>query len=453
MSIFNCYLSRYEASREEVLTLHEYMELCKSDPSAYASPAERLLMAIGEPELIDTSQNSRLSRIFSNKVIKRYPAFEEFFGMEDSIEQIVSFLKFSLEEDGPILEEDYGIARRYLTKIMYKSTEDLSALPFKGIILPEGEARDPVLSSRNLYGRTRYNPQQELFHRGYWKQTTTLPVTGSLPLVVLGREAASRPYQRTADTETTRGAAELNSPLFVLEQQIEQEQLSAPSDTGEERIPEPDGHQQDSSVDQANVSSDGRQDKQLTISSRPPLRRCYKDYLSRDFLTKAEVTALMETARERGRYGIRDMAMIYFACEFGLMTSELCGLRWDLLDFESSVLRVKRLKNGILKAYDLSVKGIWLLGQLKSQADDSEFIFTNERGGPVTPAGYRKMLTRTAQTARLPFPVHPYMLRHTCGHGLSHYGWDLQFIQDHLGLCSTRHARRYPETAIDPVNV
>jgi serine protein kinase len=172
MSIFNRYLSRFEASREEVLTLHEYLELCKMDPSAYASPAERLLMAIGEPELIDTSQDSRLSRIFSNKMIKRYPAFEEFFGMEDAIEQIVSFLKhaaqgleekkqilyllgpvgggksslaerlkalmekvpfyaiqhspvnesplglFSLEEDGPILEEDYGIPRRYLSKIM-----------------------------------------------------------------------------------------------------------------------------------------------------------------------------------------------------------------------------------------------------------------------------------------------------------------------------------------------
>ena len=106
MSIFQRYVSRYEDSREEVLTLQEYLELCKTDPSTYATAAERLLMAIGEPELINTSQDPRLSRIFSNKVIKCYPAFKDFFGMEDSIEQIVSYLKHAaqgLEEKKQIL--------------------------------------------------------------------------------------------------------------------------------------------------------------------------------------------------------------------------------------------------------------------------------------------------------------------------------------------------------------
>ncbi len=172
MSIFKHYLSRYEERREEVYTLQEYLEICKNDPTAYATASERLLMAIGEPELIDTSLDPRLSRIFSNKVIKRYPAFEEFYGMEEPIEQIVSFLRhaaqgleerkqilyllgpvgggksslaerlkalmekvpfyaiqgspvqesplglFSPEEDGAILEEDYHIPSRYLKTIM-----------------------------------------------------------------------------------------------------------------------------------------------------------------------------------------------------------------------------------------------------------------------------------------------------------------------------------------------
>ncbi|MTW20436.1 PrkA family serine protein kinase [Allochromatium palmeri] len=172
MSIFERYQARYESSREEVLSLNEYLELCKADPSAYAGPAERLLMAIGEPELIDTRDDPRLSRIFQNKMIRRYPAFAEFYGMEESIEHLVSYLKhaaqgleekkqilyllgpvgggksslaeklkelmqerpfyaiqgspvfesplglFSPEEDGAILEEDYGIPRRALRTIM-----------------------------------------------------------------------------------------------------------------------------------------------------------------------------------------------------------------------------------------------------------------------------------------------------------------------------------------------
>ncbi|WP_237068577.1 PrkA family serine protein kinase [Microbulbifer guangxiensis] len=172
MTIFNHYLERYEAIQDEELSIQEYLELCKNDRSAYASPAERMLMAIGEPELVDTSRDPRLSRIFSNKVIKRYSAFSEFYGMEEAIEQIVSFFRhaaqgleekkqilyllgpvgggksslaerlkalmekipiyaikgspvfesplslFSPTEDGQILEEDYGIARRYVNTIM-----------------------------------------------------------------------------------------------------------------------------------------------------------------------------------------------------------------------------------------------------------------------------------------------------------------------------------------------
>ncbi|WP_038093353.1 PrkA family serine protein kinase [Acidihalobacter prosperus] len=172
MTIFNRYQSRYAQSREEELTLQEYLELCKQDPTVYATAAERMLMAIGEPELLDTRHDARLSRIFSNKIIKIYPAFREFYGMEETIEQIVAYFRhaaqgleekkqilyllgpvgggksslaeklkslmekvsfyaikgspvnesplglFSPTEDAEILEEDYGIPRRYLKGIM-----------------------------------------------------------------------------------------------------------------------------------------------------------------------------------------------------------------------------------------------------------------------------------------------------------------------------------------------
>ncbi len=79
--------------RWEEFLLQEFLTTCRQDRSAYANAAERLLMAIGEPVMVDTAQEPRLSRLFSNRVIARYPAFEEFYGMEDAIEQIVSYLK------------------------------------------------------------------------------------------------------------------------------------------------------------------------------------------------------------------------------------------------------------------------------------------------------------------------------------------------------------------------
>ncbi len=172
MSIFEHFKARYSSTQQEEMSLQEYLALCKEDPTAYASAAERMLQAIGKPESVDTSRDSRLSRIFSNKVIKRYPAFDEFYGMEEAIENIVSYFKhaaqgleerkqilyllgpvgggksslaeklkhlmehvhfyaikgspvfesplglFNPEEDGEILEQEFGIPRRYVKGIM-----------------------------------------------------------------------------------------------------------------------------------------------------------------------------------------------------------------------------------------------------------------------------------------------------------------------------------------------
>ncbi len=171
MKIFDNYTARYERTKEEEYSLQEYLELCKRDRLAYASAAERMLEAIGEPELVDTRHDTRLSRIFANKIIKIYPAFREFYGTEEVIEQVVSYFRhaaqgleerkqilyllgpvgggkssiaeklkslmekvpfycikgspvnesplglFSEDEDGALLEEDYGIPRRYLKTI------------------------------------------------------------------------------------------------------------------------------------------------------------------------------------------------------------------------------------------------------------------------------------------------------------------------------------------------
>src|ERR1700739_3260629 len=106
MSIFNHYQTRFDEAKEEEYSLEEYLDLCRRDSGAYATASERMLRAIGEPELIETSRDPRLSRIFSNKIIKRYPAFSEFYGMEEVIEQVVSYFKHAaqgLEEKKQIL--------------------------------------------------------------------------------------------------------------------------------------------------------------------------------------------------------------------------------------------------------------------------------------------------------------------------------------------------------------
>jgi len=105
-TIIEGYKSRYTSTQDEEMTLEQYLDLCRNDAGAYASASERMLAAIGEPELVDSRNDPRLSRIFANRIIKRYPAFAEFYGMEDAIAQIVSFFKHAaqgLEERKQIL--------------------------------------------------------------------------------------------------------------------------------------------------------------------------------------------------------------------------------------------------------------------------------------------------------------------------------------------------------------
>ena len=172
MKLFDSYRQLYAKARDEEMSLVEFLDLCKREPLAYASAAERMLAAIGEPEVVDTRNDQRLSRLFSNRIIRRYPAFKEFYGMEEAIAQIVAYFKhaaqgleerkqvlyllgpvgggkssiaerlkslmeafpiyalkgspvnesplglFHPERDGPVLENEYGIPQRYLTGLM-----------------------------------------------------------------------------------------------------------------------------------------------------------------------------------------------------------------------------------------------------------------------------------------------------------------------------------------------
>ena len=62
-SIFDLYAQAYESQRQHRLSLREYLEACRTDPSMYAGTAERMIDAIGEPELVDSAKDARLAKM------------------------------------------------------------------------------------------------------------------------------------------------------------------------------------------------------------------------------------------------------------------------------------------------------------------------------------------------------------------------------------------------------
>jgi serine protein kinase len=162
--LFTRYARNYEGRREVEMSLIEYLELCQKDPMAYATASERILSAIGEPDIVDSSKDSRLGRIFMNRTIKVYPAFSDFFGMEETIERIVGFFRHAaqgLEERkqilyllGPVGGGKSSLAERLKTLMercpiyVLKAGKDISPLFESPLSLFDPESMGPVLEDR-----------------------------------------------------------------------------------------------------------------------------------------------------------------------------------------------------------------------------------------------------------------------------------------------------------------
>jgi serine protein kinase len=104
--LFGLFAKQYDTQKEAEMSLEDYLKACAREPMAFASAAERMIAAIGEPEMVDTSTDSRLGRIFMNRTIRIYPAFAEFYGMEETIERIVGYFRHAaqgLEERKQVL--------------------------------------------------------------------------------------------------------------------------------------------------------------------------------------------------------------------------------------------------------------------------------------------------------------------------------------------------------------
>src|SRR3984957_5375124 len=106
VDVFDLCTTFFESRKEVELSLRDYLTLCRETPTTFANAAERMITAIGEPQVIDTSTDPRLGRLFMSCSIKQYPTFSDFFGMEETIERIVGFFKHAaqgLEERKQIL--------------------------------------------------------------------------------------------------------------------------------------------------------------------------------------------------------------------------------------------------------------------------------------------------------------------------------------------------------------
>ena len=200
------------------------------------------------------------------------------------------------------------------------------------------------------------------------------------------------------------------------------------------------------------VRSSGRNRKALQPRSReapysaiPPRRTKNLDRRTREYLTPAEVEKLLQASSKVGRHGARDRTLILLAYRHGLRVSELVTMRWEQIDLKAGLVHVARLKNGVASTHPIRGPELRALRELRRDYPETPYLFVTERGGPMTPATARKLIARAGELAKLPFPIHPHMLRHSAGYKLANEGHDTRSIQQYLGHRNITHTVRYTE--------
>jgi type 1 fimbriae regulatory protein FimB/type 1 fimbriae regulatory protein FimE len=178
-----------------------------------------------------------------------------------------------------------------------------------------------------------------------------------------------------------------------------------------------------------------------------PRRSKNEDLRPREYLTSAEVDRLIAAAKKRGRYGQRDATAILICYRHALRVSELCGLSWDRIDLAAADIVIRRAKGGKTTTHPLAGAELRQLRQLRRDWPDGRHVFVNERGAPLTPAGFARMLERVGIDAGFEWKVHPHMLRHAAGYKLANDGRDTRTIQDYMGHRAIASTVRYTELA------
>jgi type 1 fimbriae regulatory protein FimE len=181
-----------------------------------------------------------------------------------------------------------------------------------------------------------------------------------------------------------------------------------------------------------------------TTANRTLRRLPNAAYRQREYLTEKEVERLIEAARKRGRNSARDTAAILLAYRHGLRAAELCQLRWSQIDLRNGRLHVNRAKGGIESVHPLHGPELRALRPLQGNAP---YVFVTEAGSPVTTAWFLRMLQRCGVAAKLPFAVHPHMLRHACGYKLANDGHDTRSLAHYLGHRNLQSTARYTALA------
>lgn len=167
------------------------------------------------------------------------------------------------------------------------------------------------------------------------------------------------------------------------------------------------------------------------------------DLRNREYLAEDEVEKLVKVIRKKSRNPDRDECLVWMMFQHGLRVSEIVNITWDQINFKTGMLHVNRLKGSIDGVHPITGKVMRLLRKLEKQKNKQRYVFISERKAVMDHQAVYRMLRRMEKEAELGFPLHPHMLRHSCGYYLANKGTDTRTIQQYMGHAHIANTVRY----------
>ena len=151
-----------------------------------------------------------------------------------------------------------------------------------------------------------------------------------------------------------------------------------------------------------------------------------------------EVEALLNQPNLDKPEGQRDRAMLEVMYSSGLRISELLSLKAKQINFERGIVKIvgKGNKERIVPIGDYALE--YLLkymedGRRKNQNKNSDFLFLNRYGEPVSRVYFFKQVKKYAEQAGIRAEISPHTLRHCFATHMLENGAELRAVQEMLG--------------------
>lgn len=151
-----------------------------------------------------------------------------------------------------------------------------------------------------------------------------------------------------------------------------------------------------------------------------------------------EVEALLNAPDLSKPEGQRDRAMLEVMYSSGLRISELLSLKLKQINYERGTIRIigKGSKERIVPIgdYALDYLNNYLEdGRRKNKNRNSEFLFLNRYGDPVSRVYFFKQVKKYAKEANIKEEISPHTLRHCFATHMLENGAELRAVQEMLG--------------------